>query len=312
MAASSKKVIISCALTGSIHTPTMSDALPVTPDEIVEQGVGAAEAGAAILHLHARDPRTGQPTPDPAVFMQFLPRLKQSTDAVLNITTGGSLNMTVQERLAAPLQAQPEMCSLNMGSMNFGIFPLAERYKDWKHDWEEPYLRSTDDFIFRNTFRDIAYILEHLGEGCGTRFEFECYDVGHLYNLAHFVDRGLVKPPFFVQTIFGILGGIGAEQRNLVFMRETADRLFGKDYEWSVLAAGRHQIPFTTMAAVMGGNVRVGLEDSLYLSKGRLARNSAEQVAKIRRILEELSLEVATPAEARAMLALKGADQVAF
>ncbi|GAA4257157.1 3-keto-5-aminohexanoate cleavage protein [Azospirillum formosense] len=307
-----KKVIISCALTGSIHTPTMSDALPVTPDEIVEQGVGAAEAGAAILHLHARDPRTGQPTPDPAVFMQFLPRLKQSTDAVLNITTGGSLNMTVQERLAAPLQARPEMCSLNMGSMNFGIFPLADRYQGWKQDWEEPYLRSTDDFIFRNTFRDIAYILEHLGEGCGTRFEFECYDVGHLYNLAHFVDRGLVKPPFFIQTIFGILGGIGAEQRNLVFMRETADRLFGTDYEWSVLAAGRHQIPFTTMAAVMGGNVRVGLEDSLYLSKGRLARNSAEQVAKIRRILEELSLEVATPAEARAMLALKGADQVAF
>ncbi len=312
MAASKKKVIISCALTGSIHTPTMSDALPVTPDEIVEQGVGAAEAGAAILHLHARDPRTGQPTPDPAVFMQFLPRLKQSTDAVLNITTGGSLNMTVEERLAAPLLAKPEMCSLNMGSMNFGIFPLADRYKDWKHDWEEPYLRSTDDFIFRNTFRDIAYILEHLGEGCGTRFEFECYDVGHLYNLAHFLDRGLVKTPLFIQTIFGILGGIGAEERNLVFMRETADRLFGKDYEWSVLAAGRHQIPFTTMAAVMGGNVRVGLEDSLYLAKGRLARNSAEQVAKIRRILEELSLEVATPEEARAMLDLKGADQVAF
>ncbi|CAO3403399.1 3-keto-5-aminohexanoate cleavage protein [Azospirillum palustre] len=312
MAASKKKVIISCALTGSIHTPTMSDALPVTPDEIVEQGVGAAEAGAAILHLHARDPRTGQPTPDPAVFMEFLPRLKQSTDAVLNITTGGSLNMTVQERLAAPLLAKPEMCSLNMGSMNFGIFPLADRYKNWKHDWEEPYLRSTDDFIFRNTFRDIAYILEHLGEGCGTRFEFECYDVGHLYNLAHFLDRGLVKTPLFIQTIFGILGGIGAEERNLVFMRETADRLFGKDYEWSVLAAGRHQIPFTAMAAVMGGNVRVGLEDSLYLAKGRLARNSAEQVAKIRRILEELSLEVATPEEARAMLDLKGADQVAF
>ncbi|SMH40139.1 BKACE family enzyme [Azospirillum agricola] len=312
MAAPAKKVIISCALTGSIHTPTMSDALPVTPDEIVEQGLGAAEAGAAILHLHARDPRTGQPTPDPAVFMEFLPRLKQSTDAVLNITTGGSLDMTVRERLAAPLLARPEMCSLNMGSMNFGIFPLADRYKDWKHDWEEPYLRGTDDFIFRNTFRDIAYILEHLGQGCGTRFEFECYDVGHLYNLAHFLDRGLVKPPLFVQTIFGILGGIGAEERNLAFMRETADRLFGGDYAWSVLAAGRHQIPFTTMAAVMGGNVRVGLEDSLYLARGRLARNSAEQVAKIRRILEELSLEVATPAEARAMLALKGADQVGF
>ncbi len=312
MAASPKKVIISCALTGSIHTPTMSDALPITPDDIVEQGLGAAEAGAAILHLHARDPLTGQPTPDPAVFLQFLPRLKQSTDAVLNITTGGSLDMSVQERLAAPLRAQPEMCSLNMGSMNFGIFPLADRYKTWKHDWEEPYLRGTDDFIFRNTFRDIAYILEHLGKGCGTRFEFECYDVGHLYNLAHFLDRGLVKPPLFVQTIFGILGGIGAEERNLVFLRETADRLFGADYAWSVLAAGRHQMPFTTMAAVMGGNVRVGLEDSLYLGKGRLARNSAEQVAKIRRILEELSLEVATPAEARAMLALKGADQVAF
>ncbi|WP_207482389.1 BKACE family enzyme [Arenibaculum pallidiluteum] len=312
MAASRKKVIISCALTGSVHTPTMSDALPITPDEIVEQGVGAAEAGAAILHLHARDPRTGRPTPDPAVFMQFLPRLKQSTDAVLNITTGGSLDMSVQERLAAPLRARPEMCSLNMGSMNFGIFPMADRYKSWKHDWEEPYLRSTDDFIFRNTFRDIAYILEHLGEGCGTRFEFECYDLGHLYNLAHFLDRGLVKPPLFVQTIFGILGGIGAEERNLTFMRETADRLFGDAYEWSVLAAGRHQMPFVTMAAIMGGNVRVGLEDSLYLGKGRLARNSGEQVAKIRRILDELSLEVATPDEARAMLGLKGADQVAF
>ncbi|WP_029009978.1 3-keto-5-aminohexanoate cleavage protein [Azospirillum halopraeferens] len=312
MAASSKTVIISCALTGSIHTPTMSDALPVTPDEIVEQGVGAAEAGAAILHLHARDPRTGQPTPDPAVFMEFLPRLKQSTDAVLNITTGGSLAMTVEERLAAPLLARPEMCSLNMGSMNFGIFPLADRYTNWKHEWEEPYLRSTDDFIFRNTFRDIAYILEHLGEGCGTRFEFECYDVGHLYNLAHFLDRGLVKPPLFVQTIFGILGGIGAEHRNLVFMRETADRLFGDAYEWSVLAAGRHQMPFVTMAGVMGGNVRVGLEDSLYLARGRMARNSAEQVAKVKRILEELSLTVATPAEARARLGLKGSDRTAF
>jgi uncharacterized protein (DUF849 family) len=308
----SRKVIISCALTGSVHTPTMSDALPVTPDQIVEQGIGAAEAGAAILHLHARDPRTGRPTPDPALFMQFLPRLKQSTDAVLNITTGGSLHMTMEERLAAPLLAKPEMCSLNMGSMNFGIFPLADRYKDWKHDWEEPYLRSTDDFIFRNTFRDIGYILKHLGEGCGTRFEFECYDVGHLYNLAHFLDRGLVKPPLFIQTIFGILGGIGAEHRNLTFMRETANHLFGSDYVWSVLAAGRHQMPFITAGAIMGGSVRVGLEDSLFLGKGKLARNSGEQVAKIRRILDELSLDVATPAETRAMLALKGANQVAF
>jgi len=306
------KVIISCAVTGAIHTPSMSDYLPITPQQIAEQSIAAAEAGAAIIHLHARDPKDGRPTPDPAVFMQFLPVIKQSTDAVINITTGGGLGMSLDERLAAPLLAKPEMCSLNMGSMNFNIAPSAARVKKFKYDWEKPYLEGTTNFIFRNTFRDIAYILEHLGEGCGTRFEFECYDVGHLYNLAHFVDRGLVKPPFFVQTIFGILGGIGAEQRNLVFMRETADRLFGTDYEWSVLAAGRHQIPFTTMAAVMGGNVRVGLEDSLYLSKGRLARNSAEQVAKIRRILEELSLEVATPAEARAMLALKGADQVAF
>jgi len=290
----------------------MSDALPVTPDEITEQGIGAAEAGAGILHLHARDPLSGKPTPDPAVYMQFLPRLAEATDAVLNVTTGGSLHMSVQERLAGPLLAKPEMCSLNMGSMNFGLFPMADRHKDWKHDWEESYLRSTDDFIFRNTFRDIAYILKHMGEGCGTRFEFECYDVGHLYNLAYFLGQGLVKPPLFVQTIFGVLGGIGAEHRNLTFMRETADHLFGNDYVWSVLAAGRHQMPFITAGATMGGNVRVGLEDNLYIGKGQLARNSAEQVAKIRRILDELSLEVASPAEAREMLALKGKDQVGF
>jgi uncharacterized protein (DUF849 family) len=290
----------------------MSDALPVTPDEITEQGIGAAEAGAGILHLHARDPLTGKPTPDPAVYMQFLPRLAEASDAVLNVTTGGSLHMSVQELLAGPLLAKPEMCSLNMGSMNFGLFPMADRHKDWKHDWEEAYLRSTDDFIFRNTFRDIAYILKHMGEGCGTRFEFECYDVGHLYNLAYFLEQGLVKPPLFVQTIFGVLGGIGAEHRNLAFMRETADHLFGDDYVWSVLAAGRHQMPFITAAATMGGNVRVGLEDNLYIGKGQLARNSAEQVAKIRRILDELSLEVASPAEVREMLALKGKDQVGF
>ena len=220
----SDKVIITCAITGGIHTPTMSDALPFTPDDITAQSVSAAEAGASILHLHARDPKDGRPTPDPAVFMQFLPRIKQATDAVINVTTGGSLNMTVEQRLAAPLVAKPEMCSLNMGSMNFGIFGLADRYKSWKYDWEEPYLRGTDDFIFRNTFRDIERILKMLGEEHGTRFEHECYDVGHLYNLAHFVDRGLIKPPFFVQTIFGILGGIGAEMRNLMFMKETADR----------------------------------------------------------------------------------------
>jgi uncharacterized protein (DUF849 family) len=310
--ARSEKVIITCAITGAIHTPTMSDALPVKPEEIARQAIAAAEAGAAILHLHARDPKDGRPTPDPAVFMQFLPRIKQATDAVINVTTGGGLNMSVEQRLAAPLIARPEMCSLNMGSMNFGIFSLADRYKSWKHDWEETYLRGTDDFIFRNTFRDIERILKMLGEEHGTRFEHECYDVGHLYNLAHFVDRGLVRPPFLVQTIFGILGGIGADMRNLMFMKETADRLFGSDYRWSVLAAGRAQIPFATQAAMMGGNVRVGLEDSLYIGRGRLAGDNAEQVAKIRRILEELGHPIATPQEAREILALKGGDQVGF
>jgi uncharacterized protein (DUF849 family) len=306
------KVIITCAVTGGIHTPTMSDALPYTPDDIAQQSIAAAEAGASILHLHARDPKTGKPTPDPSVFMQFLPRIKQATDAVINVTTGGGLNMTVEERLAAPLVAKPEMCSLNMGSMNFAIFGLADRYQQWKFDWEEPYLRGTDDFIFRNTFRDITKILKLLGEGHGTKFEHECYDVGHLYNLAWFVDKGLVKPPFFVQMIFGILGGIGADLDNLLFMKRTADRLFGTDYNWSVLAAGRHQIPFATQSALLGGSVRVGLEDSLYIDKGRLAGSNAEQVAKIRTILTELGHEIASPAEARAMLGLKGGDLVGF
>ena len=310
--AKSGKVIISCAITGSIHTPTMSDALPVTPDEIAKQAIEAAEAGAAILHLHARDPKDGRPTPDPAVYMQFLPRIKQATDAVVNITTGGSVHMSLEERLAAPLLAKPEMCSLNMGTMNFGIFPLADRYTSWKHDWEQPYLRASDDFIFRNTFRDIERILKTLGEEHGTRFEHECYDIGHLYNLAHFVDKKLVKPPFFVQSIFGILGGIGAEPHNLMFMKETADRLFGDDYRWSVLAAGRFQMPFATQAATMGGNVRVGLEDSLFIGRGELAVSNAQQVTKIRHILEELGHTIATPDEARDILALKGGDQVAF
>ena len=296
---SSSKVIITCAITGGIHTPTMSDALPCTPSEIAEQAIAAAEAGASILHLHARDPKDGRPTPDPDVFMQFLPRIKQSTDAVINITTGGSLNMTVEDRLAAPLRTKPEMCSLNMGSMNFALFPLADRYKTWKHDWEERYLRATDDFIFRNTFRDIARIIELLNKGHGTRFEHECYDIGHLYNLAYFVEKKLVEPPFFVQSIFGILGGIGADWDNLHFMRRTADKLFGTDYVWSVLAAGRHQLPFVTQAAMMGGNVRVGLEDNLYIGRGKLASSNAEQVAKVRRILEELGHEIATPEEAR-------------
>ena len=310
--ATSRKVIITCAVTGSIHTPTMTPHLPITPAQVAENAIGAAKAGASILHLHARDPKDGRPTPDPAVFMQFLPEIKASTDAVINITTGGGHNMTVQERLAAPLVAKPEMCSLNMGSMNFGLFPNLQKYKTWKYDWEPAYLENSRDFIFRNTFKDIEYILRELGEGCGTRFEFECYDVGHLYNLAHFLERGLVKPPLFVQTIFGILGGIGPDPENLLHMRRIADKLFGNDYAWSILGAGRHQMNLITQGAMMGGNVRVGLEDSIYLAKGRLAENNAEQVAKIRRILEELSLEIATPAEARAMLDLKGGDKVAF
>ena len=306
------KVIISCAITGGIHTPSMSPYLPITPEEIARDSIAAAEAGAAIIHLHARDPVTGEPTPDPSVFMRFLPVIKQSTDAVVNITTGGGLNMTLEERLAAPLKAAPEMCSLNMGSMNFNIAGAAARVKQWKHAWEKPYLEKTDNFIFRNTFKDIAGIVEQLGKGHGTRFEFECYDIGHLYNLAYMLERKLVEPPLFVQSIFGILGGIGADQQNLIFMRETANRLFGDQYVWSVLAAGRHQMAFTTMAGILGGNVRVGLEDSLYLGKGELAKSNAEQVAKIRRILEELSLEIATPTEAREILKLKGGDRVGF
>lgn len=306
------KVIITCAITGGIHTPVMSDALPCTPNEIAEQAIAAAEAGASILHLHARDLKDGRPTPDPDVFMQFLPLIKQATSAVLNITTGGGMNMTVEDRLTFPVRARPEMCSLNMGSMNFALFPLATRYTTWKHDWEEPYLRGTDDFIFRNTFRDIARIIELLNKEHGTRFEHECYDVGHLYNLAYFVDRKLIQPPFFIQFIFGILGGIGADWDNFLFMKRTADKLFGDDYVWSVLGAGRFQMPFATQAAMMGGNVRVGLEDSLHIGRGRLAHSNAEQVVKIRRIVEELGHEIATPEDAREILHLKGADQVGF
>ena len=306
------KVIITCAVTGSIHTPTMSPHLPITPEEIAEQAVAAANAGAAILHLHARDPVDGRPTPDPDIFMQFLPQIKEQTDAVINITTGGGHGMSLDERLAAALRAEPEMSSLNMGSMNFGLFHLAERYPTWKHEWEPRALEFTRDFIFKNTFTDIENILERLGKGCGTRFEFECYDVGHLYNLAHFVDRGLAEPPFFVQTIFGVLGGIGADADNLIHMKQTADKLFGEDYYWSILAAGRHQLPLVTAGAVMGGNVRVGLEDNLFLEKGRLAQSNAELVERIRTILEALSLQIASPAEVREALNLKGAGEVKF
>ncbi|HEY7687336.1 MAG TPA: 3-keto-5-aminohexanoate cleavage protein [Dongiaceae bacterium] len=310
--AAARKVVITCAVTGSIHTPTMTPYLPITPDEVAQAAIGAAEAGAAIIHLHARDPKDGRPTPDPNVFMQFLPRIKQSCDAVLNITTGGGAGMTLQERLAAPLHAKPEMATCNMGSMNFGLYPMLGKYKEFKFDWEPKHLENSRDFIFRNTFKDIEYLMKELGEGCGTRFEFECYDIGHLYTLAHFLERGIVKPPLFVQTIFGILGGIGADTENVAHMKRIADKLFGDQYIWSVLAAGRHQLPFVTMAAIMGGNVRVGLEDSIYVGKGQLAKSNAEQVTRIRTILEALSLEVATPKEARAMLNLKGGDQVGF
>jgi len=306
------KVIISCAVTGAVHTPTMSPYLPCTPSEIAVEAIGAAEAGASVLHLHARDPETGRPTPDPGVFMQFLPRIKRSTDAVINITTGGSQTMTIEERLAAPLRASPELCSLNMGSMNFGLYPMLAKYKEFKYDWEAPHLEASRDYIFRNTFRDIENILDKLGNGHGTKFEFECYDTGHLYTLAHFLDRKLVTPPLFVQTIFGILGGTGADTENLLHLKRLADKLFGDQYRWSVMAAGRHQMPFITMGAINGASVRVGLEDSLFVGKGRLAKSNAEQVRLIRSILQPLSLEIATPAEAREMLALKGGDNVAF
>jgi len=306
------KVIISCAITGAIHTPTMTPHLPIRPSEIAEQAIQAAHAGAAVLHLHARDPENGRPTSDPDVFMQFLPRIKQSTDAVLNITTGGGLGMSIEQRIAAARRAQPEMCSLNMGSMNFGLFPLLDRYKEWKHEWEPTYIENTRDFIFRNTFKDIESILKEVGEGYGTRFEFECYDIGHLYNLAHFLDRGVVRPPLFVQSIFGILGGIGADPENLMHMKRIADRLFGDDYRWSILAAGRHQMRLGTVGVALGGNVRVGMEDSMFIGKGELATDNAQQVNRIRTIIEALSLQVATAAEARETLQLKGGDRVAF
>jgi uncharacterized protein (DUF849 family) len=307
-----QKIIISCAVTGAVHTPTMSRHLPITPQEIASQAIEAAEAGAAVLHLHARNPSDGRPTPDPDVFMQFLPPIREATRAVVNITTGGGQGMSLDERLAAALRASPELCSLNMGSMNFGMYPMLERYSTFQHEWERTYLESSRNWIFRNTFGDIETILEKLGKGHGTKFEFECYDVSHLYTLAHFLDRKLVTPPLFVQSIFGILGGQGADTENLLHAKRIADKLFGSAYQWSVMASGRHQLPFTTMAALNGSHVRVGLEDSLYAGKGRLAVSNAEQVEILRQILEALSLEVATPAEARSILALKGADQVRF
>ena len=308
-----ESVIITCAPTGGIHTPTMSPHLPITPAEIATASIEAAEAGASIIHLHARDPETGKPDPRPETFMQFLPVIKQSTNAVINVSTGGGLGMTMDERLLAATTASPEMASLNMGSLNFGIFPMADKYSDWKHDWEKPFLDMTKDFIFPNTFKTIEYALQTLGEGHGTRFEFECYDLGHLYNLAYFVDKGMIKPPFFIQIVFGILGGVGTDLDNLMHMHTIANKLFGKEnYEWSVLAAGRHQMPFATQSAMLGGNLRVGLEDSLYIGPKQLAKSNAEQVTKIRSIIENLGLTVATPDEARERLALKGGDMVKF
>ncbi len=306
-----KKVIVSCAVTGSIHTPSMSPHLPVTPEQIADDAVAAAQAGAAILHLHARDPANGRPASAPESYGLFLPRIKQRCDAIVNITTGGGLGMSLDERLAAAKWAKPEIASMNMGSINFNISGAGGRVETFKHDWEQPYLERTKDFILSNTFDQIERGMKELGD-LGTRFEFECYDTGHLYNLAHFAERGLVKPPFFVQFVFGVLGGIAAEPENLMSMRATADRLLGNDYYMSVLAAGRHQMPFVTMSAILGGNVRVGLEDSLYLGKGQLATSSAEQVSKIGRILNELSLDIATPDEARAILETKGAANVGF
>jgi uncharacterized protein (DUF849 family) len=308
-----KSVIITCAPTGGIHTPTMSEHLPITPAEIARASIDAAEAGASIIHLHARDPETGKPDPRPETFQQFLPVIKQSTDAVINVSTGAGLGMSMDDRLRAATEASPEMASLNMGSMNFGIFPLLEKYKDWKFDWEPEFLGMTRDFIFPNTFATIEYALKELGQKHGTKFEFECYDLGHLYNVKHFVDQGLIKPPFFIQFVLGILGGAGAELENLQHMNRMADKLFGpENYEWSVLGAGRHQMPMATQAALLGGNLRVGLEDSLFIGKGELAVSNAQQVEKIRTIVEALGLDVAKPDEARERLGLKGGDQVAF
>ncbi|PCI34224.1 MAG: 3-keto-5-aminohexanoate cleavage protein [Alphaproteobacteria bacterium] len=308
----SKKTIISCAITGSIHTPSMSPYLPITPDEIAREAIAAAEAGAAILHLHARDPDNGKPTQNPEIFKQILPRIKEQSDAIINITTGGGMGMHMDERLAAAKWAQPELASLNMGSMNFGAFRAADARTDWKYDWEESYLRNSKDAIYSNTFKQIETIIQTLSTSYGTRFEFECYDVGHLYTLAYFANQQLIKPPFFIQFVCGVLGGIGPEIENITHMVRIADNLFGDDYCLSVFGAGRHQMPLTTLSALMGGNVRVGLEDNLYLAKNKLAKSNAEQVTLIKRILSDLSKEIATPAEARDMLGLKGMTQVNF
>ncbi len=311
MAAPQKKVIVTCAITGGIHTPSMSPHLPITPKQIEDEAVAAAQAGAAIVHLHARDPHNGKPSQEPALFRQFLPQIAARSDAIINITTGGAPNMLVEERLQPALQLKPEVASLNMGSMNFGLYPMLARQKEFKYDWEQPYLEGSEDRVFRNTFKEIRYILESCADN-GTRFEIECYDTSHLYTAAHFIDRGILKPPFFIQSVFGLLGGIGTHPEDVMHMRRTAERLFGNDYYWSVLGAGRSQMPLATMSATMGGNVRVGLEDSLWDGPGKLATSNAQQVERIVTVLKSLNLEVATPEETRAMLQLKGKQNVAF
>ena len=307
----SRKVVITCAVTGAIHTPTMSPYLPITADEIAEAAIGAHEAGAAIVHLHARDPKDGRPDQRPEAFAPFLSRIRKACDVVVNITTGGAPTMTVDERVKPCAHFKPEVASLNMGSMNFGLFPMLARFREFKHDWERPYLEGSDERIFRNTFRDIANILETCAAN-GTRFEIECYDIGHLYTLRHFADQGIVKPPFFIQSVFGILGGIGPHPEDVAHMRRTADRLFGDQYVWSVLGAGRNQLPIAAQSVALGGNVRVGLEDSLWIGPGKLAESNAQQVRAARQVIEGLGLEVATSGEARAILQLKGGANVSF
>lgn len=311
MSAKQKKVIVTCAVTGSIHTPSMSPYLPVSAAEIEEAAVGAAEAGASIVHLHAREPGTGRPSQDPALFMEFLPNIRRRSNVVINLTTGGAPNMQVVERLQPALKLKPEVASLNMGSMNFGLYPMLNRFKEFKHDWELPYLQGSDDRVFKNTFKDIQYILESCADN-HTRFEIECYDIGHLYTAAHFLDRGVVKTPLFIQSVFGLLGGIGAHPEDVLQMKRTADRLFGEDFYWSVLGAGSNQFRVAAMSAAMGGNVRVGIEDSLWDGPGQLARSNADQVKRAVSLLNALSLEVATPDEARQMLQLKGGEKVNF
>ena len=311
-AKSNNKVIITCAITGAIHTPSMSPHLPITPDQIVDAAIGAAEAGAAIVHLHARNPETGRPDQSPDAFGRFVKRIKQRSNVVINLTSGGAPTMRVEERVSPAHTFKPEVASLNMGSMNFALYPMLGRYKDFKYDWEQPYLEGTRDLVFRNTFKDIEYVLRTCADN-GTRFEFECYDIGHLYNLAHFLERGLVKPPLFVQSVFGILGGIGTHPEDVIHMRRTADRLLGREnYRWSVLGAGRAQMTIGAMAVAMGGNLRVGLEDSLWIGPGKLAESNAQQVRQARQIIEGFGLEVASPDDAREILALKGGDKVAF